>query len=259
MAACALSLKLAAGFRIHPMTHGPAGFVQRTQRLKDDLVAQGRRVQAVVEAAFDSIFTASAERASWVKAQDDLIDSVDVALEQASVQLLADATRRDGPDSGNLTAEQLRAVLTIVKINNEFERTADVAVDLAEMVLASKIGAAHPFPATFRVMANSVVGIVRDVNTAIMRDDPSLANIVLQSQHAVTAFKDALLRDSEDKLIRGEMNADFAFAIHEVGTACEIIADHCTNMAEQVIYLKTGAIVRHGLNAWERIDQKQHD
>jgi phosphate uptake regulator len=52
------------------------------------------------------------------------------------------------------------------------------------------------------------------------------------------------------------MSADFAFALHEVATACEIIADHCTNIAEQVIYLTTGAIVRHGLNAWERVEQK---
>ena len=239
------------------MTTGSEGFVQRTQRLKGDLVAQGRRVQAVLEAAFDAIFNSSIERAGWVKTQDDVIDAVDVELERACVQLLADATKRDHQDAAELTAEELRAVLTIVKVNNEYERTADVAVELAEMVLAAKIGVAagHAFPDTFRVMANSVIGIVRDVNTAVSRNDPRLANIVLQSQHAVTAFKDALLRDSEQKLVRGLMSADFAFAVHEVATACEIIADHCTNIAEQVIYLTTGAIVRHGLNSWEKVEQ----
>ncbi len=240
------------------MTTDTEGFVQRTHRLKGDLVAQGKRVQGVLEAAFDAIFSGSLERAAWVKNQDDLIDAVDVELERACVQLLTDATKRDRADTSELNPEQLRAVVTIVKVNNELERTADVAVELADMVLAAKIGGAagQAFPETFRVMANSVVGIVRDVNTAVLRDDPNLANIVLQSQHAVTAFKDALLRDAEQKMVRGQMSADFAFSLHEVATACEIIADHCTNIAEQVIYLTTGAIVRHGLNAWERVEQK---
>jgi len=227
------------------------GFVERTKRLKADLVGQGRLVQAMLEAAFVAIFDGNIEKAAWVKAQDDVIDRVDVQLEQACVYLLAEATKQ----GAELGQEQLRAVLTIVKVNNEFERTADVAVELAEMVGGDRLGA-HAFPETFRVMANSVVGIVRDVNTSVMRDDPALANIVLQSQHAVTAFKDAILRDAEVKLSRGLMSADFAFTLHEIATACEIIADHCTNVAEQVIYLTTGAIVRHGVNSWEKVEAK---
>jgi phosphate transport system protein len=211
-------------------------------------VAQGRRVQGMIDGAFDAIFTLSLARAQAVKAQDDEIDAVDVAIERASVELLTDATR----SGAELSPEQLRAVLMIVKVNNELERTADVAVELAELVEHNKIGS-RAFPDTFKVMANSVVGIVRDVNTSVANLDPALANIVLQSQHAVTAFKDAVLRNAEVKLSKGEMTADFAFTLHEIATACEIIADHCTNIAEQVIYLTTGAIVRHGQTAWERV------
>jgi phosphate transport system protein len=224
------------------------GFIDRTQSLKADLVAQGRRVQAMISGAFDAIFTSSAQLASDVKAQDDEIDSVDVAIERACVDLLTDATR----SGAELSPEQLRAVLMIVKINNELERTADIAVELAELVIEHKLGV-QKFPDTFRVMANSVVGIVRDVNTCVANLDPALANIVLQSQHAVTAFKDAIVRTAELKLSKGEMSAELAFTLHEIATACEIIADHCTNIAEQVIYLTTGAIVRHGHSSWERV------
>ena len=94
---------------------------------------------------------------------------------------------------------------------------------------------------------------MRDVNQSLSRSDPSLANIVLQSQHAVSAFKDAILRDAEEKLARGLMSADFAFALHEIATACEIIADHCTNVAEQVIYQTTGSIVRHVPTGWGKV------
>ncbi len=227
-------------------------FVNTTASLRDELVGQGRRVQAMVDAAFEAIFLASSDRAAWVVAHDDIVDAVDVALERSCVELLTEATG----SGAQLSESQLRLVLTIVKVNNELERTADVAVELAEMVLSSKVMAGNGgqcLPDTFRVMANSVLGIVRDVNSSVEQLDPALANIVLQSQHAVTAFKDAVLRSAEIKLARNEMTADFAFSLHEIATACEIIADHCSNIAEQVIYLTTGAVVRHGHSSWERV------
>src|SRR5205814_10534781 len=110
-------------------------------------------------------------------------------------------------------------------------------------------------PDTFRVMANSVIGILRDVNTAVMRNDAPLANIVLQSQHAVTAFKSAILRDAEEKIAKGQMTVDLAFRLHEIASQCEVIADHCTNVAEQVIYLTTGAIVRHMQSSWVEVSR----
>jgi len=215
-------------------------------------MGQGRLVTQMVDAAFEAIFLGSSERAAWVRAQDDTVDAVDVALERACVDLLTEATG----SGAQLAANDLRLVLTIVKVNNELERTADVAVELAELVLSNKLpnGEGNQrLPDTFRVMANSVVGIMRDVNTAVHNLDPALANIVLQSQHAVTAFKDALLRGAELKLTQNQMTPDFAFTLHEIATACEIIADHCTNIAEQVIYLTTGAVVRHGQSSWERV------
>jgi len=225
------------------------GFVIRTERLKGELVDQGRRVQAMLDAAFESLFTADVERARWVLAQDDVVDRVDVEIERGAVALLGDATRQ----GAELDGTQLRALLTIVKVNNELERIADVGVDLAEMVPRLPPGTRPPD--TFRVMANSVIGIVRDVSTAVERNDPALANIVLQSQHAVTAFKGAILRESEERIANGTLPVDVAFTLHEIAGLCEMIADHCTNVAEQVIYQTTGAIVRHLETSWVRVGE----
>lgn len=226
-------------------------FVARTDALKGDLVGQGRRVQTMLEAAFEALFTGSAARAAWAVAQDDEVDRVDVVIEQQCVQLLHDATRQ----GAELGATQLRAILMIVKVNNELERAADVAAEIASG--AGTDTTRPPFPDTFRVMANSIIGIVRDANTALARNDATLAGIVLQSQHAVTAFKDAVLRDAEEKLSRGQMKPDFAFLLHDVANACETIADHCTNVAEQIIYLTTGSTVRHTQTSWVQMPKPQ--
>ncbi|MGD9790545.1 MAG: phosphate uptake regulator PhoU [Phycisphaerales bacterium] len=234
-----------------PAPQGQPDFAQRAQRLKADLIEQARRVQALSEAAFEAVFTRNKPLADRVPQLDDVIDRADVAIEKASVALLLDATAAHA----TITEANLRLILTIVKINNELERIADVGVDLAALTRPNLPNAApHPaFPDTFRVMANSVIGILRDVSQALLHDDPVLAKVVLQSQHTVTAFKDALLRDAEEKISKSAMPLEFAFQLHEIAGLCEIVADHSTNIAEQIIYLTTGAIVRHEATSWVEV------
>jgi len=231
-------------------------FAVRIQRLRADLVDQGRRVQAMVEGAFSALFDRNAAAAAAVSKQDDIIDSTDVEIEKACVQLLTDATK----DHAALDPGALRQVLTIAKVNNELERISDVAVDLAELTLVASAQVAGvgtdslpSFPQTFRIVANSVIGILRDTTTSMRKQDPALAKVVLQSQHTVTAFKTAIIKEAEKQIAANRMPLDFAFTLHEVANLSEILADHCTNIAEQVIYVTTGAIVRHTEASWVEV------
>ncbi|MCC6661070.1 MAG: hypothetical protein IT437_09320 [Phycisphaerales bacterium] len=221
------------------------GFDKRLARLHSDLVEQGRRVGALLEAAFDAAFARNEGLADRAIAQDDAIDRVDVEIEKACVNLLNEATN----EGEELSEGQLRAVLTIVKVNNELERVADAGCRIAERV-DDFIAVRGDIPETFRVMANSVVGILRDAVRAYDRSDATLARVVLQSENAVESFKAAILRDAEERIAQGGMSVDFAFALHEVANQAERMADHCTNIAEQVIYSVTGAIVRHTEGNW---------
>ena len=259
----------------------PQDFPKRIDSLASDLEAQGRRVQALLELAFDAFFNKDGSKAAKVNSDDDDIDSDDIAVEKACVSLLIDATS----EASSLGEANLRRVLTIVKVNNELERIADGAVDIAALISPTALpghnhhtaappptgltgkhlgtgftlsaqSASRAIPPTFRMMANSVVGILRDTTIAVSRSDAALAKVVLQSQHCVTAFKDAILRDAEQQIAKGTMPADFAFLLHEVASQCEIVADHCTNIAEQVIYASTGAIVRHTPTQWIEIPRQ---
>ena len=99
------------------------------------------------------------------------------------------------------------------------------------------------------------MGILRDACTSYDRSDARLAKVVLQSQDAAAAFKRAIMRDAEVRIASGQMSVDFAFLLHEIATGLERIADHCTNIAEQVIYASTGALVRHEQGHWVEIEQ----
>ena len=145
----------------------------------------------------------------------------------------------------------IRSVLTVVKINNELERIADCAVNIAEVVVEyPEEVEEHDPPPTFRVMANSVLGMVRDSNRAFAELNVDLARQVLSFDDTVDRFKNEIDLDAERKVATGEFSVSFGFRLRSVTKALERIADHCTNTCEQVIYLQTGKIVRHGMEGW---------
>ncbi|UCD74675.1 MAG: phosphate signaling complex protein PhoU [Phycisphaerales bacterium] len=216
-------------------------FAKKLEQLRSDLVTQGDRVFDLTLRAVDCYFDRDEEKAREVIAGDEIIDRVDVEIERASIPLLA---------MGETDEHQIRFVLTIVKINNELERIADCAVNIAEVILTYGAEMTEQMPATFRVMANSVIGMVRDANRSLAELNEGLARQVLSFDDTVDQFKQEIGLGVERKVAEGEISVSFAFRIRTVTAQLERIADHCTNICEQVIYLESGKIVRHVAGGW---------
>jgi phosphate transport system protein len=140
-------------------------------------------------------------------------------------------------------------ILTIVKVNNEFERIADLAVAMVARMSAWLKLPGDP-PRRFRVMANSVIGMIEHSIMSLEDMDTDAARLVLASDDATEAFREAILRENEEELAGGNRSAEYAFALNRVAAAIARMADHCTNVAEQVIYVETGKIVRHTDEQW---------
>jgi len=218
-----------------------ASFTQKLKQLHNDLTLQGDRVLDILLRAVDCYFDRDVEKAREVVAADDYIDKVDVEIERASIPLLM---------MGETDEHQIRFVLTIVKVNNELERIADGAVNIAQVVCAYSEQMVEDVPATFKVMANSVVGMLRDTNRALKDLNVDLAQQVLGFDDTVDQFKKEIGIITEKRVASGEISVNFAFRIRTVTAQLERIADHCTNVCEQVIYLESGKIVRHLAGGW---------
>jgi phosphate transport system protein len=217
-------------------------FEHKLAQLKEDLITQGNRVVDLTLRAVESYFERDLAKAKAVISTDHVIDRVDVEIERASVALLA---------MGETDEHAIRSVLAIVKINNELERIADLAVNIAEV--ASDSGqTTERVPNTFRVMANSVIGMLRDANQALARVDPGLAERVLAFDDTVDRFKNEISLAAQQKVASGEFSVKFTFKLMSVMRALERIADHCTNICEQLIYLETGQVVRHLPEGWTK-------
>ena len=216
------------------------GFDERLALLRQEIVTQGRRVLDLCTRAVDCFFDDDALKARAVMAGDDEIDRADVAIERASVPLLG---------MGQTDEHAIRSVLTIVKVNNELERIADDGVAIAEKVLESQ-RFSERVPDVFRVMANSVLGMLRDATRSLEREDAELARQVLLFDDTVAQFKKQILLEAEQAVARGTFSPGFAFRLLAVTKAVERIGDHATNICEQVIYLRRGLIVRHRPEGW---------
>lgn len=228
------------------MPQDAAQFESQLVKIRADLVAQAWRVLGICEDAFEAFFAGDLGAAGAVVTRDDEVDRVDVTIEKESVALLSAAARVacEVPES------QIREVLVVVKANNEFERIADLAVDIASRARDRK--GIH-VPETFRVMANSVVGIVRDTCSALEKKDATLAKLILRSEDTVCGFKDAVLREAENNIAGGKMSVDCGFLLHEIASRCESISDHATNVAEQILYAVTGEIYRQSDTGWVEV------
>jgi phosphate transport system protein len=219
-----------------------ATFNHNLAQLKDNLARQGERVLDLTTRAVESYFERDLDKAASVVNGDSVIDKVDVEIERASIPLLA---------MGETDEHAIRSVLTIVKVNNELERIADLAVNIAEVALDS--GQTNErVPNTFRVMANSVIGMLRDANRALAKADTRLAERVLGFDDTVERFKTEIILDAQQKVAAGEFGVKFAFRLLSVVKALERIADHSTNVCEQIIYLETGHVVRHLPEGWSK-------
>jgi phosphate transport system protein len=216
------------------------GFHELLSGVEHDMIGQGARVLDLCTQAVESYFDLDLEKANGIEVLDEDVDRVDVELEKRSVPLLG---------MGQTDEHEIRRVLTIVKVNNEYERIADCGVGIAERVLDERQRAIR-VPDTFRVMANSVLGMLRDTNRAFARHDANLARQVLLFDDTVERFKKEILLHAQEQVAQGHLDVRFAFGLMSVTKSVERIADHCTNICEQVIYLESGKIVRHRPEGW---------
>lgn len=227
------------------MSMKPNQFNERLDAIRKRLGEQGDLVTDITEQVFMTIYDMDTDRAIQLMTRDDEVDKADLEIERDAVALLGESTLGECP----LTPEQIRGLLSAVKVNNELERIADAAADIAQRVV-SLGDRTSTFPKTTMVMTNSVVSILRDSVRCFTEIDPQRAKQVLSAEGAVLDFYDVIVKKSEERIADGRLGVAHAFDLHSIVHQAVVMADHCTNIAEQVIFEATGAIVRHTNAGW---------
>jgi phosphate transport system protein len=206
------------------------------ESLRTQVARMTTLVLQLVEQACEAVFTVDGKLAQETIALDQRIDEEEVRVEKSAIDLLA---------LQQPAAVDLRTVTTIIKVNADFERIADCAVNIAQRVMPLSQLTDYEPPADLKLMANTVLATLRDTIKAFNLRDESLARHVLKSDDVVDALYHQIVQDMICLMETDGQKANTELGNIMIAKNLERIADHCTNVAEDVVYIHTGRIIRH--------------
>lgn len=204
--------------------------------LKNRVARMSALVQQHVEQAVEAVATVNDKLAQEVVSGDNRIDDDEVKIEKMAIDLLA----LHQPAAGDL-----RLITTIIKVNADLERIADCAVNAAQRIIPLARQGGYSCPPDLRLMGNTVVATLRDSIKAFNMADVELARQVLRSDDVVDALYHQIVQDMLSAMEANGHTANVDLSNIMMAKNLERIADHCTNIAEDVIYVQSGRIVRH--------------
>lgn len=193
-------------------------------------------VEARLEETLDALADRDAARAQRIVESDDTIDHREVEIEEECLKILA---------LHQPVASDLRWVIAVLKINNDLERIADIAVNIAERVHRLAPSPASGMERHLREMGNHAIAMVRRSLDALTRSDPGLAREVLRMDAALDRMHRMTFETVERNVTAEVPPVQALLLFLSCSRDLERVGDHATNIAEDLIYLFEGSIVRH--------------
>jgi phosphate transport system protein len=212
-------------------------FQQGLDDLKEKLLRMGGLAEQAIDRATEAYRTRNSKFCHMVFAGENAINEAERDIDELALDLLA---------MQQPMAIDLRFILAVVKINADLERVGDQAVNIAQRVLDLISEPEVQLPVDIPRMAESVSTMVQRALESFLDGKAEIAETVLQMDGIVDRMKDEAFvmlvqkMDNEPHITRAALN------VLLISRNLERIADHATNIAEDVIFWVRGADVRHG-------------
>jgi phosphate transport system protein len=214
------------------------------------LVSMARTVESAMNRALDSIVSLESPRTSALPSEvfllEPRINEMEIVIDEHAIRLL----RR-----GSFTDDEMRLIVAALKITNDLERIGDLAVNLAERVVSLREMQSAQVPEELAPMASAVRAMVSKSLGALIFRNVEMATQVLESDDVVDQYRDRifekLLQHMTQEPTLVSPGLEFILATRHL----ERIADHATNIAEDIIFWVRGLDVRHGRGFTVRPEQ----
>jgi phosphate transport system protein len=211
-------------------------FVQELEELQNKLLEMGGLVETSIHSSILSLIDRDDSIMATIWAAENRINLLDIEIDEMATRLLA----RNQP-----VARDLRFLTATIKINSDLERMGDLAINLAQRSLSLQRSAQVKPLIDIPRMSRTVEAMVRRSLDAFVRRDEDLARNVLTSDDEVDDLKNSVYQEMLQLLEEGKTAAGPAFDLIFIAHNLERIADHATNIAEDVLFLIKGVDVRH--------------
>lgn len=217
-------------------------FDEELNKLKEKLLEMSGLAQRAIQLSIGALAERKGELAQQVIKSDHAINMLEIEIDELSLKLLA--LRQ--PQAGDL-----RFITSIMKINNDLERIGDLAVNIAERTIELlKYPLLKPLIDIPR-MADISQGMLKDSINAFVNRDSELARNVCERDDEVDNLNDQILRELLTYMMQDPKTIERAVDLILVGRNLERIADHATNICEDVIYMVSGRIIKHHIEERE--------
>ncbi|MCX6564832.1 MAG: phosphate signaling complex protein PhoU [Candidatus Aminicenantes bacterium] len=211
-------------------------FDEELQFLREKLLRMAVSVEDALSLAIEALKDQKEEPARKVLKNEDNINLLDIEVDEICMRLLA--LRQ--PMAGDL-----RFITSAMKISNDLERMGDLAVNVAELALElARLPLLKPLIDIPR-MARMAQAMVRDSINAFINRDEALARDVCIRDDEVDALDDQILRELLTFMMEDPHTVRRAVALILVSRNLERLADHATNIGEDVIYMVKGKTIKH--------------
>ena len=206
------------------------------KELKEKLLYEGGLVERAIRDAIKSLLERYSELAQKVIEDDEVINGIEVEIDEFCLKLLA--LRQPA-------ARDLRLITTAIKINYDLERIGDMAVNICERVLELNLEPQLKPYIDLPTMADTVQLMVKESLDAFVREDVELARKVKEQDSLVDQLLEQMFRELLTYMMQDLKTISRATRLLFISKYLERMADHAVNIAELVIFMVEGKIIRH--------------
>ena len=205
--------------------------------LRRGLLSMGAATEQRLDFSVRALLDGDVEAARAVKAGDNEIDAMEVDLETQCMRVLA---------LGSPVAHDLRFVLSVIRISADFERIADLSRGISKKVIRWSAGTAQTeVPRALADMAVAARSMLADVLAALSDEDPERCREVRRADRRVDDLNKEVVAGARQLIQDDVTRTNEAIDRMQIAQRLERIADITTNIAEDVIFLVEGRVVRH--------------
>jgi phosphate transport system protein len=216
-------------------------FDRELENLKQDLLRMAALAETAVTKSVISVTNRDSDRAREVITDDITLNRMELAIEEQAFKLLA--LRQP-------VATDLRLTVAAMRIATELERIGDQAVNIAERALELNSRPPLELPIDIKVMADLALGMVHTSIDAFVNQDPKLAIQVCQRDVEVDILDDEYIQKLLDSMIK---ESRWVTRLHHfiiIVRNLERIADLATNIAEDIVFIVEGRVIKHRCEDW---------
>ncbi|MBW2018148.1 MAG: phosphate signaling complex protein PhoU [Deltaproteobacteria bacterium] len=213
------------------------------EKIKRQILSLGALVEERVRLATKAIETKDENLAEEIRRRDYEIDELEMEVEEACLKILA---------LHQPVAVDLRFLVAVIKINNELERIGDEAVNVAKRVRSIARGEGVNISRDYySLMAEKTTTMLKGSLDALVNQDRKLAVKIMKLDNQVDSIHSRNYDDLKEVIRKNPGRVDDLINFLTISRHLERIADHATNICQEVIFMIEGEIVRHG--RWEQI------